>query len=73
VQALAPVPEYLPEPQLLHVEPSNENLPAAQSKHMARLLAPASDDLPAPHERHVLADTCATAPEYFPAVQSVHT
>ena len=58
---------------MLHVEPAAANVPAAQSEHAPRLLAPAGDDLPAPHERHVLADTCATAPEYFPAVQSVHT
>ena len=73
VQKLAPPPEYFPRSQLLHVEPCNENLPATQSKHMSRLFAPASDDLPAAQERHVIADICAIAPEYFPAVQSVHT
>lgn len=73
LQTLAAPPEYFPRSQVLHVEPCNENLPAAQSKHMSRLFAPASDDLPAAQERHVIADICATAPEYFPAVQSVHT
>ena len=73
VQKLAPPPEYFPRAQLPHVEPCNENLPATQSKHMSRLFAPACDDLPAAQERHVIADICAIAPEYFPAVQSVQT